>query len=1024
MDRMVLGLYNPLSLVSAYRSEEISEQLRSCDMIVIPGTKLKAAKERAFTTQQLSCHRALHWGYGNSPFTNKSCGISILVNAKRFKSKHIVEVGSPPQCLAGRGGSVRVKQGALHLKCIGGYWPVCKSGSSRDAYLKTVRKMKEWIEDEIHSCPATCTPCLLGDLNEKFRPDDQEDEQLMVGPYGSAEAESFTASTLRKIMYDNDMCVIDTFFDLPDTYYHHDGNSTKPDHIIIPNGLRGRVRGCEVWKQTGRRLQLIPDFNPRDHYPMILRMDVPPACCTNQMKRSRWNQDAISDCQQNGERRTEFLAALEEHFKQDEVKIIIENMTNETTADNVWEKIIYDIKEIGLQYFSKSKTKDEKYKEAQEYRRSLLRLRATLREQVAQAPLTELEQEITLVTAMLKRHKKAKSKAWKQRIIEDLWNAWRERAFSRVHRLSRLLAGTSMGAKRRFYNTTSSTRPSAEEWAEVAVLEGRAGGLNGVIINFEEEKKQHIEEMPRPRPYDANDEMEAKKDLRQTKWEIAKAKKRKAGPEWCLPIELWNIILSPKYLSKPKQSMAGVGAEKPEWATDHTKEAITKAMTHIRRVGWVPLVAHKSKTWQVDKRNGKKKTASLRLLHGLSPFWRCFYRGKLKSATPWRCPHYSHGGLKGRRREDATLAMRISTWRLRKAKKSFLPASYDMTNAFCCSTHEAIKEFVEPRLEERDQEFFRQRRGLMVAQIEGHDQCIEVIMRNGGMQGDGNAPEEFAGAFQQPVQAWLHDTSEHTKDMIIKVPWSNQPIHSGFCTFVDDLFRIYPVPSGTAAEAQQIQRDTNAKLDRRLAEAMYSQNTGKQEVTPYLKAATENRKCYDDGFLEGRALTNMKYLGGNYNPAGSNVTEREARLASLHRGFADLRGFWFSGGPKAVKRMLFMMKVQGAAITAMETYLVTATDCRILDTAMGKYLRAMMKGAATNKTGEHYVSVPASEVWKHWRLAPTALELLVRRLKWYQAMVTDKVAHAQIIAVMFGQTKYEQESTLDDEGRVRPEANP
>ena len=64
-----------------------------------------------------------------------------------------------------------------------------------------------------------------------------------------------------------------------------------------------------------------------------------------------------------------------------------------------------------------------------------------------------------------------------------------------------------------------------------------------------------------------------------------------------------------------------------------------------------------------------------------------------------------------------------------------------------------------------------------------------------------------------------------------------------------------------------------------------------------------------------------------------------------------------------------------------------------------------------------------SDVFKWMGMVPMGTELLVQRLKYYQAMVRHPDEHKQIIAVLFGQTKFENNATMNSDGRLNENAN-
>lgn len=95
---MKIVLYNPLSLAAAERPEDISVQLKTADVVLLPGTQLRKTDFAAHTTFRHENHLHVSWGYGRSPFVNRACGVSIYLG-KRIRTKQITTVYDPPQHL-------------------------------------------------------------------------------------------------------------------------------------------------------------------------------------------------------------------------------------------------------------------------------------------------------------------------------------------------------------------------------------------------------------------------------------------------------------------------------------------------------------------------------------------------------------------------------------------------------------------------------------------------------------------------------------------------------------------------------------------------------------------------------------------------------------------------------------------------------------------------------------------------------------------------------------------------------------
>ena len=68
---------------------------------------------------------------------------------------------------------------------------------------------------------------------------------------------------------------------------------------------------------------------------------------------------------------------------------------------------------------------------------------------------------------------------WQHRIQDELWEACRHNKSAETWRLSRLLAGTQMGAKRRRLNVPAAETPTVREWAQQLMTQGPDGGCDG-----------------------------------------------------------------------------------------------------------------------------------------------------------------------------------------------------------------------------------------------------------------------------------------------------------------------------------------------------------------------------------------------------------------------------------------------------------------------------------------------------------------------------------------------------------------
>ena len=99
-------------------------------------------------------------------------------------------------------------------------------------------------------------------------------------------------------------------------------------------------------------------------------------------------------------------------------------------------------------------------------------------------------------------------------------------------------------------------------------------------------------------------------------------------------------------------------------------------------------------------------------------------------------------------------------------------------------------------------------------------------------------------------------------------------------------------------------------------------------------------------------------------------------------------------GPRkrSIIKISFVRCIQGALLSGLEAYTSNASDYNKLDNAMIGKLRALLRGAACVKTYDpdgFIVHKPMTEVLKLLMLLPCFLELLTRRLKWLQIVVSN-----------------------------------
>eukprot|EP00959_Pyramimonas_sp_CCMP1952_P019838 419044-Pyramimonas_sp.AAC.1 len=58
------------------------------------------------------------------------------------------------------------------------------------------------------------------------------------------------------------------------TYYGAEGQATRPDYLVVPQGLLQNLQTCGIWWEAAKAVQQIKDNMPRDHVPLIASAEI------------------------------------------------------------------------------------------------------------------------------------------------------------------------------------------------------------------------------------------------------------------------------------------------------------------------------------------------------------------------------------------------------------------------------------------------------------------------------------------------------------------------------------------------------------------------------------------------------------------------------------------------------------------------------------------------------------------------------------------------------------------------------
>ena len=351
-----------------------------------------------------------------------------------------------------------------------------------------------------------------------------------------------------------------------------------------------------------------------------------------------------------------------------------------------------------------------------------------------------------------------------------------------------------------------------------------------------------------------------------------------------------------------------------------------------------------------------------------------------------------------------------------------------MTNGFGSTAHQYIVDTCAPIISPWHLPMLKQRITKAIVSLSDPDDGMvyDLQVGCGGLQGCSTAMKTFLRPFTTALEDW-----KPTEDFF----YSSIPCNPGHevdvscTTFVDDILKITNVELHTAVNAGDLVKQSNDTLDQCLHSHGYHQARSKQELVGHLRNPKQHRKLYTDGLFAGRMLIDMRYLGIRYHPMNYNTKERELRLRAMRSGWSQMGKFWSSDSPDKVKRVVFICHVLNAGYSGMETMIPARVDHDALDKTAVALLRSLLKGKASWDTDTHKRSLTNIQVWKKWRLVPSAIELTVRRLLFFLSVLVHHMDNVQVVSSLFGDPHFQRNldvmqgepaftPTLDEEGVI------
>ena len=278
--------------------------------------------------------------------------------------------------------------------------------------------------------------------------------------------------------------------------YYGINHTSWTEYVFAPWQFVQHLTHCCTLTRVGRALQVIPDANSlRDHVPLLFKFSYHVMMSFPPTGHVLWDQDKISLCFSIGIGRAAFLQDLVRACRDrlDEYNARAVDNTTDSRYD-IFLSIVKDVSELHFSKHSKPFFKTDSYLEMDAERARLLKER--WQQRLTGNTTFAISLRLQCITRQLHGIKRKYYECVRQCQLDELWECYRARPrnTAQIYRLTRSLASSRTGPKRRTYHTVNSSSPTIAEWKRDLLLPGPQGGISGVDISFERVREVHKEE--------------------------------------------------------------------------------------------------------------------------------------------------------------------------------------------------------------------------------------------------------------------------------------------------------------------------------------------------------------------------------------------------------------------------------------------------------------------------------------------------------------------------------------------------
>ena len=267
--------YNPLSANNPDRLHDIVTEAEQFDFLLLAGTAAKRARGEDHSAFRVDGRQVISSGYVEGNFSNKACGVSIIIGKKFAKARVHPPIATSGK-LGGRGLAVRVSNGYSDFTPIVLYYPpVPWDKKKQGVYRECCKQLTAWCSAVLDKVPSGSTPIIFADVNDGLGVKTIGGiEQLLETTVVSESAarheklDGGAGEFLRALLESHGLASASSWYDPRSTYFGNSDNSSLIDHIFIPWQLIEGLRSGGPLHKLGSRLQLIIRQNRADHVPV------------------------------------------------------------------------------------------------------------------------------------------------------------------------------------------------------------------------------------------------------------------------------------------------------------------------------------------------------------------------------------------------------------------------------------------------------------------------------------------------------------------------------------------------------------------------------------------------------------------------------------------------------------------------------------------------------------------------------------------------------------------------------------